>query len=239
LLDRVEPFCGNGWTRPQLRRLAQDALDALWDFDGSLQKFIPNDNEGFPPYLITSSDTVEYEITAANLSCAAISQKIGGTTYNVRALRALKVFTDVTQYKYDYDKRWLGRPYIYYGQNPYSSARTRLAVSDVPIRSYPAMEGQNAKIIFLEPPNTSSTEYFIEFIWEPPRLASDAIKLPIPTRFEQAIEDYVLGFVQGRASGAGSPLLEKFEGYWKPEFQQVYSVNGAQPTENETTLRTC
>lgn len=238
IIDLVAPHAP-GWGRPALRKLVQEAQDELFDCEGPLAQWIGTDNEGFPPYLITASGTYEYAITGANLSSGSITRSIGGTTYAVRAKRVLKVFVDVTQQGYDYDKRWLGRPYVYYAQNPYSNAKTRLAVSDVPVESHPALEGTTASVRFRENPGTETQKYFCLFTWEPPRITSESIPLVVPKKYEVGIRKYVMGTVQELANGKASDQLAEFFGKWKPEFQCGEAVLGAQSFQSETSPRVC
>jgi hypothetical protein len=240
LIDQILPYADN-WSRTGTRSilaLVQEAQDELLDGNGSNRIWIGTDNEGFPPYLTTVAGTYEYDITAANLSADALTVTIGGSARTVRAKQVQRVFVDTTEGNYDYAKRYLGKPYVYVGENPFSTARNRIIVAPVPVDSYPALENTSARIRFKEDPGATDDQYFVEFTWEAPRLVSENIPFAIPKEYEPAIRDYVLGTIQALNSGKESDLLVKFRELWLPRFRQS-TYGGAQADDNQVELRYC
>ena len=249
LIDELEAIAPSGYQRStgnrSLAKLIQDGLDELFEIEAPGRVWLRDVNTGFPPYLITVAGTQEYSITAANLyGVDTISIQYNGVEYPVRAYRVNSVFIDVTQYKYDYGRRWVGRPYVYYGTNNYSNAKTRLEVAEVPVSSYPAMENEPAKVVFREDPGSETQRYYCEFTWEHPRLDSESIPLMVPKRFERALFDYAMGTIQQRDNGRSSDYLDRFyvdntaKG-WSSWLSQWKSENraGAQSEVNESELR--
>lgn len=240
-IDRVVPFA-SGWSRTGTRSilaLFEQAQDELLEAGGHVQRYVdPTDNKGFPPYLLTTAGTYKYEITGTNLSCGALVRNLGGTNYTVYCKHVIQVFRDVS--KGDYGTlRWVGKPFVYYNQNPYSSATTRLVVAQVPVNSYPRLENTAAYIEFLEDPGTSTETYFVEFQWEAPRLSSESIPLCIPLMYERALEDYAIGRIQQLSNGAPNAYMDRFEKEWKPRFISQVLTRGASQNSREVQPRTC
>lgn len=250
IIDLLQPFCP-GWERStgthNLLQLVQDALDQLFAFDAAGMHYRGTDNEGFPPYLTTVAGTEEYEITAANLTdVTTLTRTFGGVAYTVRAKTILRVFVDVTQQGVSFTNRWLGKPYNFHNENPFSNSRTRLWVSDVSCQKYPAYENTAARIMFNEDPGASTEKYFVDFTWEPMRLTAETIPLPIMPEFEQAIHDYVIGTVQKFANGQQNEHLARFYvgsndfgASWIDRFRDAMDRTADTVTTNETPPRVC
>jgi hypothetical protein len=203
LIDDVMPQVREGYSRSGIRSilsLIEKGQDKLFRYDGAQFRYLGTDNDGWVPYLKTVAGTYEYEITAANLAnITALVRTINGIDYPIRARRAIRVFVDATNI--DYTKRWIGEPYIFAWQNPYTTAFSRMEVADIPVDSWEATSDSSAKIIFKEDPGTADDKYFIQFCIEPPRLTSEDVPLLIPEYFEEALEDYVIGTIQKRENG--------------------------------------
>ncbi|MGA2091818.1 MAG: hypothetical protein ABSH16_00220 [Sedimentisphaerales bacterium] len=176
------------------------------------------DNQGFPPYLKTVAGTYEYDIVAANLSCGAIVKVINGTTYTFLADIIRRVFVDTTEGGYDDTITWMSQPALYADQNPYSLQSTRLVISEVAVASMPAVDDAPPHVTFPFDPGDANTKWFVEFLWKAPRLVSESIPLMVPTDFEMAIEDYVVGYMQAVANGAKSALSTQFDRQTKARF---------------------
>lgn len=224
LIDELVPLVPEGYSRStgnrSLLRLVEQGQDELINVDQDNQVWIGTENQGYPPFLITTTGTYRYEITAANLTgVSSITHTINGTAYAVKAKRVKNIFVEMSNI--DYTKKWVGKPYLYTWANPYSTITTRLYVADVPIRSYPARENQPVTVEFVEDPGSSTSKYFVTFIWEPPRLTSETIPLIVPEVYERALEEYVLGRVKQREEGGKmNEYITNFEGYWKDRFRE-------------------
>ena len=242
LIDRIVPYAKN-WSRTgtnSIQQLVSEARDELFEYDAPYMNFIdPADNKGYPPYLLTTNEVYKYEISAANLSIASMVKTFNGTDYAVTCRRVERVFIDVTRDNV-YDQSWVGRPALSHFFNPYTQQTTRLYVADIAVESYPALEdGTNAYIVFKENPGTTTTRYFVQFIWQPPPLVSEAIPLCIPKEYEKAIEDYVIGKIKRRANGKMSEDEQRFYTYWLPRFRQQVLTSGAQSNDRTTIPIPC
>lgn len=220
LIDRIEPFA-LGWQRSSgtknILQLVEDAQDDLFDYDSPGMIFRPSDNKGFEPYLITQDTVYEYEIKAVNLG-SALTKTLNGTAYDVRCRRALRVFVDVT--RNDYNLRYMGEAYPYSIINPYSSRGTeRITMADIPCEFTPPTELDPAKVIFQDNPGATTTTFFIQFVWEPPRLTAETVPLVVPQGFYQGIIEYAIGQIQFFANGKYNDMMSKWEQYWKPRFR--------------------
>ncbi len=235
IIDRVVPWCP-GWARSSgkknLLKLAEQGLDELFAFDHKKMIYRGTDNEGFPPYLYTTSGTYDYAVTAANLSCGAITKTISGTTHTFIARKVNKIFVDITSLATVYSRTYLGRPYQT-DMNPYTSQITRLLVADEAVDSDMGYENTDPVVTFKQDPGTHTDRYFIEFFIGPPRLLSESIQMPIPIRFERAIEDFIIGRVQQLESGRDNDCIARWENKWKPEFQE--DLIGSASTEPDRT----
>jgi hypothetical protein len=240
LLDRIVPQIP-GYSRSTGNRSLlvdmQAAMDELTNTNAACRIYKGSDNLGFPPYLKTVADTYDYEIIADNLSASNLVKKLNGTNYPINARVINKVFVDVTQATH-YGIRFIGKPYPYTGHNPYSTANSRLFVADIGVNSYPRQEGTPARVHFNEAPTAGDEIYFVEFTYESPRLLSELIPIDVPSEYEQAIEDYVVGLAQIRANGKMSDRYQNFFDYWKPRFDSLQD-GGAQDFDWQTQARTC
>ena len=238
LIDQILPYTP-GYTRTGVRgllALIQKGQDLMYDYDADSQKWIGTDNKGWPTYLITQSNVFNYDAIAANTVAGAITITLNNTLYNVRIRRVLKVFVDATNV--DYQKRWVGKPYVWSWSNPFSNEVTRRDVADIPIRSTLALENTPARFSFIDDPGATNNMFFFEFVWEPPRLTSEQVPLVVPAKWEDAIEDYVFGMIQKRQNGKMNDQLTKFETEWIPLFRSETGL-GAQITPTETQVRLC
>jgi len=241
IIDRVFPYAsgfGRTGTRSILS-LIERAQDRLFEYDGDFMRYIdPTDNKGFPPYLLTTAGTYKYNLIAANLSCGALVKNIGGTDYTVRARKPLKVFRDVSKSDYGIN-RWVGRPFVYAEQNPYSTSIERSLMAEVQTNKYPALEGTAAYIEFLEDPGTTTTSYFCEFLFEAPRLDSESVPLSVPLAYEEALEDFVMGRIQWLTHGKPNEFMNRFEEYWLPKFRSECATSGRSMNALDTPARPC
>jgi hypothetical protein len=238
LIDEILPYCP-GYNRSGNRGLLkeiQKAQDLLFDYDGAQMKWVGTDNQGWVPYLITTDNVFRYDITGANLSSGTPTRTLNGTSYTMRCRKVLRVFVDATEI--DYTKRFVGAPYLKSWSNPYSSATTRMEVSDIPVDSGEALESTTAWVMFKENPGATTTKYFIEFVLEPPRLTSESVPLSVPAIYEDAIEDYVIGKIQERQNGSLSDKSTRFRNFWIPKFRDAIN-SGAQSYSTQTLPRFC
>lgn len=227
LIDDIVPQIPNGYNRTGASRsilaLIDDAQRELFDYDAPGMRYIDSSNEGMPPYLTTVAGTFRYDITAANLTgVTAITRRLGGTDTVVRARSVIRVFVDASGA--DYGQRWLGRAQDYSAYNPFTSQISRVGILPVPIESSHALENDPASVTFIEDPGDTTDRYFVDFIWEPARLLSEAVPLSVPKRFELALEDYVIGTIHTRTGGALANRLEHFYGFWVPDFRKTQYV---------------
>lgn len=235
LVDRIVPWANN-WDRTGTRsilNLIQQGQDELLDYDEWYMRFVGT-NKGFPPYLTTTAGTYAYDVKTANLG-ETLEKTIGGTAYAVRCRQVLRVFVDTTT-DYDYNRRWVGLPYIIGFDNPYRTSNDRVNVADIPVRTYPALENTDAQIIFIEDPGTTTEVYFVEMAWEAPRLDSESIPLVVPTIYENALEDYVIGTIEQFSNGKWNERLEGFyrgPNSWITRYQQEMG-EGAQISSGDT-----
>jgi hypothetical protein len=247
LLDDIAPQVREGYSRStgtrSLLALIQKGQDKLFRYDGPQFRYLGTDNLGWVPYIKTVAGVFEYEIVAANLNnVTSLVRVINGVSYPIRARTVLDVFVDSTNI--DYGKRWIGEPYVFYWQNPYSTATSRLSVVGIPVDSYEATGLTSAKIIFKEDPGDSTDKYFIRFTIEPPRLTSESVPLIIPEYYEEAIEDYVIGTIQKRENGTVGDRWSLFHTNrpgipsWLSRFHQELS-RGAQSDNTKIQSRIC
>ena len=221
-IDRIMPYAP-GWSRTGTRsviKLVERAQDELFDFDAPYMHYRSTDNKGFPPYLTTVSGTYRYEMTDANLSCD-MTINIGGVARTIRARRIVSVFVDVSLGNANCGRRWIGSPFVYSFENPNRSSNERTECALIPVNLVPALESTLASLTFLEDPGATTDRFFVDFLWEPPRLTAETIPLVIPELFEEALEDYCIGKVQYRASGTYPETLTRFYKYWVPRFQET------------------
>lgn len=214
LIDRIHPFV-SGWERStgnqNLLDLIEQGQDELFDYDAPYMHFFSTDNKGFQPYLYTQANTYRYNINSTTLS-ATLTKTLGGTAYAVRCKRVIAVFVD-TSTDYDYDRAWVGRSFTQGFLNPYTTRTERLEFAEIPCGKEPALEDTEAYIDMKEDPGTHEADaplYFCDFIWEPPRLTSESVRLCVPKNFELALEDFVLGRIHYLQHGKWNERLERF-----------------------------
>jgi len=222
LIDYIKPRA-KGWSRNSILSLIQEGQDMFFDYDSAYMHFVSTDNKGYPPYLLTTADTYRYNVVSANLS-ATLTKTIGGTDYDVRCREVVRVLVD-TSVDYDYNRTWVGEPFVWTFSNPYRTDTDRTMMAQIPINQSPALEDTSAYIEFLEDPGTSTEIYFIDFLWEPPRLTAETIPLVVPKLYEIALRDYVIGTIQLDENGKQSDRLTKFEQYWIPKFRTEVIAN--------------
>ena len=219
LIDRVQPFA-SGWSRTGTRSLltlAKQGQDMLFDYDSPYMHFIGTDNKGFPPYLTTVAGTYRYDITTANLS-TTLAKTIGGVSRNVRCREVAAIFVDTSE-NWDYTRRWIGEPYMWSFGNPYRASNDRTEFAKLPIHKEPALETTDAFIDFPEDPGASTDIYFVDILWEAPRLTAETIPLVIPELYEMALEKFMIGRIQELSSGQPSGQMKEFLDYWVPKFR--------------------
>jgi hypothetical protein len=242
LLNRLVPKISGGWSRStgdlSVLKLIEQAQDALLKEIGSKRVFRGTDNKGFPPYLLTTAGNYQYEITGAYLSCGTPTKTIGGTSYSLTADIVTRVFIDITNSSDYGGVAWCGEPAVYWAFNPFSSATERLEIALIAVDSSPALEATNPTVTFKTDPGTTTTKFFCEFLWRAPRLVSENIPLIIPQEFESAIEDYVIGTIQGDENGGISDRLTNFWVFWVPKFAEEYN-RGAKAKTTKIKARIC
>jgi hypothetical protein len=240
IIDRILPHVPEGYSRNSgslsILKEIERAQDRLFDYDAPCMHYIGTDNQGFPPYLLTTAGTYRYDVNSTYLSCGALTKTIGGSAQTVRCKRVVKVFVDSSNI--DYNMAWIGKPYIYSAQNPYSTRLSRIEMADIKVRHFPALENTDAYVEFIEDPGTSTTKWFIDFVWAPPRLTSESIPLVVPVDYEEDILEYVIGTINKRITNKYNEFLVNFEQIVIPRFRQMMSVP-PQIEENYTQMRYC
>jgi hypothetical protein len=241
IIDRVLPFCP-GWQRSSgrknLLKVLEQALDDAFDYDHDCMVYRGTDNQGFPPYLYTTAGVYDYSVSAAYLSCGAITRSIGGTDYTLTARKVRRVFIDTTGMSPAYFDAWTGSPYRSI-LNPYCyDNQTRIFIADIRIQSQPSYENTSPTVKFQSDPGTHNDKYFIEFFVGPPRLPSENIEVPIPVSFEKDFESYIIGWVQFRENGKMNDSLVYFEEVFKPKFREEFG-SAASIEEKHTPIRIC
>lgn len=242
LLGKIMPRASSGWQRStgnlNVMALIEEGQDFLVNALGERRIFRGSDNQGWPPYLITTAGVYEYEIKAANLSTGSITLTLNGVTYTVTADIVKRIYIDVTSGGYDDSITWLGQPAFYSDINPYSSMNERLLVSEVSVESMPALGTSNPVVTFPFDPGDTTTKFFVDFYWRAPRLTSESIPLIVPPEFERALLEYAVGYIQEADNGSPSAFTEKFENFWKPEFVKKFRP-AARMNNSKVILRPC
>lgn len=242
LLNRLMAKISGGWSRStgdlSVLKLIEQAQDHLLSGIGTKRVFIGSDNKGFPPYLLTTAGNYQYEITGANLSSGTLAKTIGGASYSVTADIVIRVFIDITNSSDYGGMPWCGEPAVYWAFNPFSNSTERLEIAPVAVDSTPALESTNPVITFKFDPGTSTQKYFCEFLWRAPRLVSENIPLVVPPEFEQAIEDYVIGYIQNDENGGINERVGSFWNFWVPKFEDSYN-RGAIARTTKVKTRLC
>lgn len=231
ILNRVRPWCP-GWEKQSgnksLLALAQQALDELFEFDDNSTIFRPGNsggNEGFTPYLLTTAATFKYAIDLTTLSCGPIVHSALSNTVELIPRKIKQVLVDITNVGYTEDQFYGDSIAIPYSDSvlSYGLPSDRRVFVKVLGDATPAMTAESGDYIrptftFLKDPGTTTDKYFIEFYFGAPRLTTATTEIPLPLRFETALEDYIRGRVQELESGQPSPMLKKFYDFWIPEF---------------------
>lgn len=248
ILDRCEPLC-KGWSRNSgqlsLLALLQEGQDELRDCDAKGLVWRGTENEGWPPYLTTVASTYRYSLSAAILSSvSSITKTINGTVYAVRPTRVRKIFID-TNSNFDFDRHFMGEPYIYSFNNPFRTSDDRVEIAEIPVHIEVALENDLPVIEFPFDPGASTDLFFCEFFWEAPRLTAETIPICVPTKFYPALVDYVVGRVSQMDNGRSNERIEHFfNGYdrgsdwvpsWKEQFQE-YMDSVAQESSGQVLL---
>jgi hypothetical protein len=194
-------------------------------------------NNSYPPFILTVQGTFDYDLSPANLSCGAPSVTIGGVAYPVMIDSVRRVFVSNSS-NLELYLPLVGEPFFLYGVDDYTCEGRSLnnRFRQVAVESYPAYETTPAHVRFSFDPQTTATQYYVEFTCRAPRLLSESVQMPIPVDFELALEDYAVGRIQEIENGQGSQLLQKFESYWIPKYEgRIRQVATAMPTK--TILR--
>lgn len=222
LVTRIQQI-SDGLGLPAILSHIQAAQDALYSDDAILMRFVGRGNRGFPPYLLTSAGNCSYEIKSANLS-EAPNILLGGIPRALTPNEVKAVFIDAT----------LGNNYGRIGTyqearqyrpgGPLHTSNERLMVLDVPCHCEPGYGNTAPVVTFYEDPGNTSTFFFVEFTYLPPRITSVNIPLMVSSDFEDAIYCYVRGEIQNDKNGNINEYQNKFETYWKPKF--VTKMNG-------------
>lgn len=240
LLDRLVARAPSGWIRSTGTRsilsIVQFGRDELIASLGSDRIFRGSDNQGFPPYLKTTAGLYDYDIVAANLSCGPIQLTRNGAAYTFLADIIRRVFVDTTEGGYDDTITWMSQPALYADQNPYSLQSTRLVISEVAVASQPALGDLPPHVTFPFDPGDTTDKWFVEFLWKCPPLISENIPLMIPSDFEMAMENYVVGYMQAVANGAKSQMSAEFDAKTKSRFRAHFG-RSAQLQNNRVVPR--
>lgn len=241
IIDEALPWCP-GWERSSgrknLLKVLQHGLDEAFRYDHDSMIYRGADNEGFPPYLYTTAGTYQYSVSAAYLSCGAITRSIGGTNYTLTARKVKKIFVDTTALSPAYFDAWTGTPYRTILNPYYQNNQVRIFVADVTVSSQPAYGNTAPTVMFQNDPGTHQDKFFIEFYVGPPRLLSESIQAPIPVGFESDFVNYIIGRVQLMESGRMNDRLNYFREITVENFRAEYGT--AASTENKyTPIRLC
>lgn len=241
IIDRVLPWCP-GWERSSgrknLLKVLQQGVDMLFNFDDDAMIYRDTDNKGFPPYLTTVAGTYRYSITSANLSCPSITRNIGGTSYTLTARKVKRIFIDTSTLTPAYFDSWTGIPFRV-NINPYNiGTESRQFIALHEVSSQVGYENTPPYVDFQSDPGSHSDKYFCEFYIGAPRLLSESIQIPVPVEFEEALEDYVIGYVQKRESGRTNDNLQRFKAETIPEFQDNIR-SAASTVQPLTPMRIC
>jgi hypothetical protein len=241
IIDRVLPWCP-GWERSSgrknLLKVLQQGVDMLFNFDDDCMIYRDTDNRGFPPYLITVAGTYRYSITPLNLSCSSITRNIGDASYNLTARKVNRIFIDTTSTSAEYFDSWTGIPFRL-NINPYNIGwQDRLYIAISQVSSQLGYENTPPYVDFQSDPGSHSDKFFCEFYVGAPRLLSESIQIPLPVEYEEALEDYVIGFVQKRESGRTNDNLERFKNEMIPKFRDDIRT-AANTVEPYTPARFC
>ena len=219
IIDRVYPKIKDlGYSRRtgerSVLKLIEQAQDELCR-DIQTRQIWLDPSTGWPPYLITQSGVVEYEIKGTNLNTGTITRVIGGVSRSVLPREVLRIFMDVTNTGIGSDRRFVGVSAINYPVNPYTNQNTLLTIALLPFVVSPKLEKDNPVVLFKEDPGATTNKYFVEFTWQAPRLTTEDVPLIVATDFEPAIEIHVLGVALGDAG-----RIMDFREHWIPEFQR-------------------
>jgi hypothetical protein len=206
LIDDITDKTGETWSRNKIRRVINDIQNEL--FTQPCMYTIHLDATGFPPYLVTQNNILQYDIPN-------ITRTISGVARSLRVYQITKILIDVSTIN-DYDYRVVGLPFQYHGLNPYSGDIEKLDFQEIAVNSTPALEDTPASVTFKTNPGATTTTFFAEGTYEPLQLTSEEIPLTIPKRFERAIKDYVIGEIQDQNYGEDSRLA-RFEDFWKDQ----------------------
>ena len=234
LISRLQ-LRAQGSSRPDIRTLIQAAQDDLFSDDVVAKRFVGSAGKGFPPYLITVAGTYRYEVKTANLS-EAPAITVNGTPYTVLPYRVMKVFIDSTGTLFG--RVPAGSEYPYRYGNPIYATTQRMTVADVPVRSESGTESAPPIIDFFDDPGDTTTKFFIEFTYLPPRLTSESIPLFVPVEFEKALYDYAMGEIQEAENGKPNEYQQRYETYWKPKFISRMAMDAGK-NANETIPLDC
>lgn len=241
ILDSALPWCP-GWEiqsgRKSLLRVFQSLLDEAFRYDHDCMVYRGTDNQGFPPYLYTTAGTYDYSVSAAYLSCGAITRNIGGTDYTLTARKVRKVFIDTTAMSPSYFDAWTGTPYRTI-LNPYCyDNQTRIFVADIRVSSQPAFENTDPTVKFQSDPGTHQDKYFCEFYVGAPRMLSASIQAPIPVGFEEEFVSGIIGHAQWREGGKMNDNLKYFKEVTIDNFRAEFGT-AASTEEKYTPIRLC
>jgi hypothetical protein len=186
--------------------------------------FLNGSDDSFPyPFLNTTSGTLSYEITAANLKNsdgAGVALTVNGVTVAIRKVK--RIFHAVsTLAAQNYDRRFIGDAFGLVGINQYWSKKfIHTTFYEVPCRPIDKTDNQAAKVIFAEDPGTQAAMYYVEAYFEAPALSSEDVKLVIDSnKWMGAIIDGVVGYIEDVENGQ-SQRLEKFRSVWMREYRR-------------------
>lgn len=200
------------WSRTNILDQLNIINHIMFDHDCD-QAIFHTDNSDFPlPYLITTTGTIEYEVTDANLSQAIT---VNGVSTTCRAVRDIFLKRD---YPYDITHRneYQREQFQYSSLNPWYTLGE--VFERVPARFIPRRGTTAAKVVFPEDPNTHSDRYFLEFWVNAVDLSSESVQMSVNTNeFFDVVLDGVVGLIELSEHGE-SKRYDRFMNVGCPKF---------------------
>jgi hypothetical protein len=199
LVTFIKDKFAQDWSRTSILDLLNTVQHIMCDHDCD-QMVFTCDNSDFPvPFLSTTTGTIEYEVTNANLS-----NNITLNGYATTCRRVKDIFIKIdSPYEVDYQRQYWRETFSYSNINPwYTKSLAHVTFERVPARFIDKRGIQNAKVIFPEDPQTHTDRYYIEFWMNPVELSSESIPMSVNTsEFFDVILDGVVGLIEQSEHG--------------------------------------